>query len=59
MSTCSTARRLIVGSAPGSPRQTGHVWVFGGAPSYAVEHEQNILLAVLSWQWTSIPMTGS
>jgi hypothetical protein len=35
------------------------VWVFGGAPSYAVEHEQNILLAVLSWQWTSIPTTGS
>jgi hypothetical protein len=33
--------------------------VFGGAPSYAVEHAQNIFDAVRSWQWTSIPMTAS
>ena len=57
--TCSTARRLIVGSAPGRPRQTGHVWVFGGAPRRSVEQEQNILLAVPSWPWTSMPMTTS
>jgi len=31
----------------------------GGALSYAVEQPQNILDAVLSWQWTSIPMTAS
>src|SRR4026208_1276270 len=57
--TCSTARRLIVGSAPGSPRQTGQTWVFGGAPSYVVEQPQNIFEAVRSWQWTSMPMTAS
>ena len=51
--------RLIVGSAPGRPRQTGQVWVFGAAPSYAVEQPQNILLAVRSWQWTSMPTTTS
>jgi hypothetical protein len=49
----------MTGSAPGSPRQTGHTWVFGGAPSYAVEQAQNIFDAVRSWQWTSIPMTAS
>jgi hypothetical protein len=57
--TCSTARALIVGRAPGRPRQTGQTWVFGGAPSYAVEQPQNIFDAVLSWLWTSIPMTAS
>jgi len=31
--TSSTARRLIVGSAPGRPRQTGQQWLFGAAPS--------------------------
>ena len=49
----------MTGSAPGSPRQTGQTWVFGGAPSKSAEQEQNILLAVLGRQWTSIPMTGS
>jgi hypothetical protein len=58
-STSSTARRLITGSAPGSPRQTGQTWLFGRAPSYAVEHEQNIFDAVRSWQCTSTPMTAS
>ena len=57
--TNSTARRLITGSTPGSARQTGQTWVFGAASAYAVEHAQNILDAVLSWQWISIPMTGS
>src|SRR3954466_12356254 len=57
--TCSTARRLMTGRAPGSPRHTGQTWVFGGAPSKSAEHAQNILLAVRGRQWTSIPMTGS
>ena len=26
-----TARALTTGSAPGSPRHTAHVWVFGGS----------------------------
>jgi hypothetical protein len=58
-STSSTARRLITGSEPGSARQTGHTWVFGAASAYALEHAQNIFEAVRSWQWISIPMTGS
>src|SRR4051812_45360366 len=57
--TCSTARRLMTGNAPGSPRQTGQTYVLGGAPSKSAEHAQNILLAVRGRQWTSIPMTGS
>ena len=57
--TCSTARRLMTGSAPGSPRQTGQQWLLGAASSYAVEQGQNIFETVRTWQWTSIPMTGS
>ena len=37
----SMARRLITGSEPGMPRQTGQVWVFGAAPKVgraAAEH---------------------
>jgi hypothetical protein len=49
----------MTGNAPGSPKQTGHTRLFGGAPSYSVEQAQNIFEAVRSWQWTSIPMTGS
>jgi hypothetical protein len=30
------------------PRQTGQVWLLGGAPK-AVEQPQKILVAVLSW----------
>jgi hypothetical protein len=44
---------------PGRPRQTGQQWLFGAAPSISVEQPQNILLAVLSWQWISMPMTAS
>jgi hypothetical protein len=33
------------------------VWVLGGAPK-AVEQPQKILVRVLSWAWTSSPMTG-
>jgi hypothetical protein len=54
----STPVALTTGSAPGMPRQTGQVWVFGSAPS-AVEQPQNILVLVPSSTWTSRPMTGS
>src|ERR1035438_44407 len=54
----STALRLSTGKAPGSPRQTGHTFVFGGSPK-RVEHEQNIFEAVSNCTWTSSPMTGS
>ena len=54
----SIAFSLTTGSAPGRPRQTGQVWVFGSAPN-AVAQPQNILLAVPSSTWVSRPMTGS
>jgi len=54
----STACRFITGSAPGKPRQTGHVCVFSPAPK-PVWQRQNIFEAVRSWAWTSIPMTVS
>ena len=54
----STAVRLIVGIAPGSARQTGQTWVFGGAPN-SVGQPQNILVAVPSSTCTSSPSTGS
>src|ERR1700687_3097182 len=54
----STALRFSTGKAPGSPRQTGHTFVFGGSPK-RVEHEQKIFDAVSSCTWTSSPMTGS
>jgi hypothetical protein len=38
----------MTGKAPGSPRQTGHVSEFGGAPRTSEEHEQNIFEAVFS-----------
>src|SRR5712671_1792375 len=53
-----TTPRLSAGSAPGSPRHTGHTCVLGGAPN-AVEQPQKILLFVRSCAWTSSPMTGS
>src|SRR5208337_887130 len=54
----STAFRFNTGKAPGSPRHTGHTFVFGGSPK-RVEHEQKIFDAVSSCTWTSSPMTGS
>src|SRR5437588_4359163 len=57
-STCSTAARFGTGRLPGSPRQTGQHWVFGGAPN-AVLQPQNILLAVKSSACTSMPITAS
>src|SRR6202043_759718 len=54
----STAFRFSTGKAPGSPRHTGHTFVFGGLPK-RVEQEQKIFDSVSSWTWTSSPMTGS
>ena len=42
---------------PGSPRQTGQVWVFGGSPKDSSQ-PQNIFVAVASWTWISRPITG-
>lgn len=36
----------------------GSMWVLGGAPK-AVELLEKILVAVLSWQWVSKPITAS
>src|SRR5450759_151552 len=49
----------MVASVPGSPRQTGQVCVLGAASGCGTAQAQNILLAVRTWQWTSIPMTAS
>ena len=54
----STAVRFRTGSAPGSPRQTGQMWVFGSAPNAALQ-PQKIFDAVSSCAWTSSPMTDS
>ena len=54
----STACWLSTGSEPGSPRQTGQTLVLGSSPN-ALGQPQNSLVAVLSSQWTSRPMTIS
>src|SRR5580698_8753666 len=54
----STAFRLSTGKAPGSPRQTGQTFEFGGSPK-RVEQEQKIFDTVSSCRWTSSPITGS
>ena len=54
----SIAVRLITGSEPGRPRQTGQTWVFGSAPK-PVGQPQNILVLVPSSTCVSSPMTGS
>jgi len=45
----STAWRLITGSTPGRPRQTGQVLAFGALSMYEALQGQNILLWVSSW----------
>ena len=57
-SVYSTTFLLSTGSTPGIPRQTGQVWVLGGAPN-SEEQPQNILLFVFIWAWTSSPITVS
>ena len=49
---------LATGRAPGRPRQTAQVCVFGSAPN-SVEQPQNIFDAVPSSTCVSSPMTGS
>src|SRR6266581_4966752 len=55
----STAALLITGSTPGRPRHTGHVCVFGGAFRGAMAQPQNILVRVVGWTCTSMPITTS
>ena len=43
-----SASWFITGNAPGKPRQTGQVWVFGAAPN-STGHVQNIFERVFSW----------
>ena len=54
----SIAFSLTTGNAPGIPRQTGQVWVFGEAPK-TVAQPQNIFVSVLSSTCTSRPRDGS
>ena len=54
----STASALATGSAPGKPRHTGQVRVFGGSPNESSQ-PQNIFVRVRNWTWISRPMTGS
>src|SRR5438270_5891242 len=52
-----SASWFITGNAPGKPRQTGQVCVFGSAPNSTGE-AQNIFERVLSWTCTSRPMVA-
>ncbi len=54
----SIAAALVTGSEPGSPRQTGQTWLFGGAPN-AVGQPQNIFDIVPSSTCVSRPISGS
>src|SRR5580658_3581268 len=54
----SIAARLVTGSEPGSPRQTGQTAVLGGSPN-VVGQPQNILVTVPSSTCVSSPITGS
>ena len=45
------------GRDPGSPRQTPQTRVFGAAVVDGAQR-QKALVAVLSWTWHSIPITG-
>src|SRR5581483_8583115 len=54
----SIARRFGTGSAPGNARQTGHVFVLGGA-AYSTGQRQNIFVRVFRCTWISSPITAS
>src|SRR4051812_42315823 len=54
----SIAARFGTGSAPGSARQTGQVFEFGGA-AYSTGQRQNIFVRVFRCTWISSPITGS
>src|SRR5271168_1748414 len=47
-----------MGSAPGNPRHTGHVFEFGASPKF-VEQPQNAFVRVSSCACTSRPITAS
>ena len=49
------ASRFITGSEPGIPMHTGHVWVFGGAPNFVLQRQNNFV-RVSNCTWTSKPM---
>src|SRR5438477_12022050 len=59
MSPVSTVMRsaswFITGNAPGNPRQTGQVCVFGAAPN-STGHAQNIFERVFNWTGGSRPV---
>src|SRR5881394_825712 len=54
----SIAARLVTGSEPGRPRQTGQTSEFGSPPNRAGQ-PQNIFVSVPSSTCTSRPMSGS
>src|SRR5437763_2026936 len=54
----SIAFSFGTGSDPGSARQTGQVFVFGGDPN-SLRHPQNIFVALASSTWHSNPITVS
>jgi len=55
----SMAARLGTGSAPGSPRHTGQVWVLGAAPNSNLQPQNILVSSVVSSAWISRPMTAS
>src|SRR4051794_6654310 len=54
----STAFSLSTGNDPGSPRHTGHTFVFGSSPKMLAQPQNNFVL-VASSQCTSSPQTIS
>ena len=54
----STTCRLRTGNAPGSPRVTGSMFVFGSSPKRLGEPEKSFV-RVASSTWTSSPTTIS
>ncbi len=55
----SMAALFGTGSAPGSPRHTGHVCVFGSAPNSNLQPQNILVVSVVSSVCTSSPMTAS
>ena len=47
------------GSAPGRPRHTGQVCVFGAAPNSSLQPQNIFVVSVVSSAWISSPMTAS
>ena len=49
----SMAARFGTGSAPGIPRHTGHVCVFGSAPNSSLQPQNILVSSVVSSAWIS------